>query len=146
MSSDYYKAAFHLAKYPGSETEDALIGLVERNTLDQAEALGKRKAVDTLAQLGCVRAIKSIGNCLNSQDTYLVEHAAFALKELNCQDLALLEKITLLLDDPKQHRRALIKSISALGYLPALEKMKGFLKDPVISKDVRGASIASVSA
>ena len=29
LSSDYYKAAFHLAKYPGKDTEEALLALLK---------------------------------------------------------------------------------------------------------------------
>ncbi|WP_320675156.1 bilin biosynthesis protein CpeY [Prochlorococcus sp. MIT 1341] len=146
MSSDYYKAAFHLARYPGLKTEEALIDLVESKSLEQSVVLGRRKAVDTLAKLGCVRAIPSIGNCLNSSDPYLVETAAWALQSLKCKDVDLIKRLILLLDDPIQHRRSLIKSISALGDQRVLDKIKAFIEDPSTPIGIRGASISAMSS
>ncbi len=145
ISSDYYKAAFHLAKYPGVHTENVLICLLKNKSLEQAVVIAQRKAIDTLAKLRCVRAIPIIGTYLYSNDPYLVENAALALKELDCKNVDLLEKMISLLDDPNQHRRALIKSITALGDSRALDKIRVFAEDLALPQAVRGASISALS-
>ena len=59
--SDYYMAASHLINFPGQETEQALILLVETDSEEQALVLARRKAVEVLARLGCKAAIPAIG-------------------------------------------------------------------------------------
>ena len=51
LISDYYKAVFHLANYPGRETEDLLLKLIGSKANDQSIAIAKRKAVEVLAIL-----------------------------------------------------------------------------------------------
>ncbi len=145
LFSDYYKAAFHLVKYPGVNTENALIDLVKSKGSEQAFVIGRRKAIDSLAKLGCKRAISIIGSCLNSKDPYLVENAAWALKELGCKDKKLIAKMISLLDDPLQNRRILIKSISSLGDLRVVKKIRFLLQEPAIEKTLKTASIAALS-
>ena len=77
--SDPYMAAAHLINFPGQETEAALLALVIDADQSQPRRLARRKAVEVLGRLGCVDAITAIGNCLSSDDPYLVENAAFAL-------------------------------------------------------------------
>ena len=43
ISSDYYKAVFHLAKYPGSDTEDALLALVESKADEECIIIATRQ-------------------------------------------------------------------------------------------------------
>ncbi len=145
LSSDYYKAAFHLMKYPGEKTEKALIDLVESTATDQAVIIARRKAVEGLARLGCVDAIPVIGSCLNSSDPYLVENAAWALKELGCEDGSLHSVMISLLDDPRQNRRVLIQSLTDLGVVSVISKIKDLLNDVTLSVGVRGASIVAMS-
>ena len=86
LSSDYYKAVYHLSKYPCLETEKALISLLESNSSEHCIVIARRKAVEVLAKINCVKAILPIGICLQSDDPYLVSNCVWALKELKCDD------------------------------------------------------------
>ncbi len=144
LSSDYYKAVFHLAKYPGIDTEKALLRVLNSNSQDNSVQLARRKAVEILARLGCRTAIPVIGECLNSKDVYLVENAAWALKKLDCHDSDLHLRMIRLLDDPRQNRRILIQSLSELKVVDSIEKIKSFLADNTVSLRVRGSCLAAI--
>ncbi len=144
LFSDYYKAAFHLAKYPGIKSEEALIRLVLSKGSETAFVIGRRMAVSSLAKLGCTRAIPVIGSCLDSEDPYLIENSAWALKELNCKDPVLLDKLINLLDDTKQNRRTLIKAISHLSEASLIKRIKELTLDSRAPTGVRGAAIAAI--
>ncbi len=145
LSSDYYKAVFHLYKYPGPDTEKVLIDLLKSDSKEQAVVIAKRKAVEVLARTGCINAIPIIGKCLCSDDIYLVENAALALPELGCKDSEYQNKIGSLLEDPKQNRRALIQSLSKMGAVSELSRIKLLVNDYSLSPDIRGASIAAIA-
>ncbi len=145
MSSDYYKAVFHLLKYPGIRTERALIRLIESESMDQAITIARKKAVEVLARLKCFESIPVIGKCLLSNDQYLVENAVWALNELGCEDEKLHQRILSLLDDPRQNHRVIIKSLSGLGVKAAIPKIKAFLVNEEASPSVLGASIVAIS-
>lgn len=140
-SSDYYMAASHLINFPGERAEDALLRLVLNTSSQQPIRLARRKAVEVLARLKCVRAMAAIGGCLESDDPYLIENAAWSLQQLNCQESEVLQKMCMLLEDPNQTRRVLIKSLAALGYHPASETIET-LKD----EDVPSIRSAVISA
>ena len=140
-ASDYYMAAAHLINFPGDRAENALLELVAHQSTEQPVRLAKRKAVEVLARLGCQRAVDAIGACLNSDDPYLVENAAWSLQQLNCQSLKWLQAMSSLLDDPRQTRRVLIKSLAGLGYQPALAAIESLRDDPKVS--VRSAVISA---
>ena len=113
-ASDYYMAAAHLVNFPGDKTEEALLRLIDNSSGEQAVNLARRKAVEVLGRLGVQRAIPSIGRCLRSNDHYLVENAAWALLQLNCQDVELHQAMLPLLNDPGQSRRVLIQALVGL--------------------------------
>jgi len=144
LSSDYYKAVFHLFKYPAPDTEKALLSLAESNSSVHSVVIAKRKAIEVLGRHGCVNAIPAIGRCLASSDPYLVENAAWSLKELACTDRYLIKHILRLIDDPKQNRRVLIQSLGTLGGVAELSRLKLFSEDTRLPPGVRGASIAAV--
>ena len=110
-ASDYYMAAAHLVNFPGNKTEEALLRLIDNSSTEQAVNLARRKAVEVLGRLGVQRSIPSIGRCLRSDDPYLVENAAWALLQLNCQDVELHQAMFQLLNDPSQSRRVLIQAL-----------------------------------
>ncbi len=145
LSSDYYKAVFHLLKYPGLQTEQALFRLIESDSNEQAVLIAKRKAVEVLARLNCIRAIPYIGHCLHSDDPYLVENAAWALNELGCEDKNIHQLIGSLLDDSNQNRRALIRALSGLGVVSEVPKILSIINEPNVSPSLRGACIAAVA-
>ncbi len=142
-ASDYYMAAAHLINYPGPETEQALLVLLQRQSSEQALLLAQRKAVEVLARLGCVQAIPAIGRCLQSTDPYLVENAAWALQELHCDCSELHEQMVSLLSDRLQNRRVLIQSLASLGVDSAVSQITGLQDDDL--PGVRGAALAAVS-
>ena len=142
LASDYYKAAFHLSKFPGPLTEQALLRLVESQSSELSVVIARKKAVEGLARLRCIAAIPAIGRCLTSSDPYLVEISAWALQQLDCQDPDLHQVMMSLLDDPKQHRRVLIQSLACLGVVSAAPRIKSLQDDA--SPGVRGAALAAV--
>ena len=142
-ASDYYMAVAHLVNFPGNKTEEALLRLIETSSSEQAVNLARRKAVEVLGRLGVQRAIPSIGRCLRSNDHYLVENAAWALLQLNCQDVELHQEMCLLLNDPTQSRRVLIQALSGLEVHTALPVLQS-LQDEA-NPGVRGAALAGVA-
>lgn len=142
-ASDYYMAVAHLVNFPGNKTEEALLRLIETSSSEQAVNLARRKAVEVLGRLGVQRAIPSIGRCLRSNDHYLVENAAWALLQLNCQDVELHKEMCLLLNDPNQSRRVLIQALSGLEVHTALPVLQS-LQDEA-NPGVRGAALAGVA-
>jgi bilin biosynthesis protein len=142
-ASDYYMAAAHLLNFPGEASEAALLRLVDNAAPEQSVQLARRKAVEVLARFGCQRAIPSIGRCLESADPYLVENAAWALQQLNCQDKALHQAICNHLNDPGQSRRVLIQSLAGLGVheaLPAIQALQS-----CDNPGVRGTALAAAA-
>ncbi len=148
LSSDYYKAIFHLAKYPGSKTENALLKLIRSTSKEQSIRIAKRKAVEVLARIGCHNAIPAIGECLDSDDHFLVENSAWALQTLSCKDVEIHLKMIDLLEKSKYHRRALIKSLSKLKVTAAIQKIENIFynqNDKSITDSDRGACIVAIS-
>ena len=139
--SDPYMAAAHLINFPGDDTESALLALVQGTDQSQPRRLARRKAVEVLGRLGCVDATTAIGDCLNSDDPYLVENAAFALQLLNCRLPDIHARMIQLLQDPSQNQRVLVQSLAALDVkdaLPEIEKLQD-----AESPGIRGAAISA---
>ena len=141
-ASDYYMAVSRLINYPGEKTEVALIKFLSSSSSDASILLAKRKAVEILGRMKVSAAELEIGKCLNSDDIYMVENAAWSLSQLSCQDADLHQSMLKLLSDPKQNQRVLIQSLSQLKVQAAL---------PIISQlqsserpGVRGAAIAAL--
>ena len=139
--SDPYMAAAHLINFPGRDTETALMALVADADQSQPRKLARRKAVEVLGRLGCQEAMAPIANCLSSDDPYLVENAAFALQQLNCQDAAVHQSLQQLLSDPAQNRRVLIQSLAALHVSEAEPLIASFQTSD--QPGVRGAAISA---
>ena len=87
LSSDYYKAVFHLSKYYCSESEKALLDLVKSESKETSVLLAKRKAIEVLGRMKCKKAIPYIGKTLKSSDPFTVENSAWALQELGCNNI-----------------------------------------------------------
>lgn len=143
-SSDRYMAAAHMINYPGQRSEQALLRLLAENDDRQPARLAKRKAVEVLARLGCTDAVVSIGHCLQSEDPYLVENAAWALQQLGCQDPGTHSRMISLLADTDQNRRVLAQSLAGLGVKRALPAIMPLQDDEV--PGVRGAALAAVAS
>ena len=142
-NSDFYMAAAHLVNCPCSETEDALQSLLICDLEDQAVKIAKRKAVEVLARLGSESSIPLIGQCLFSEDIYLVENSVWALDQLGCNDQKLIRQMISLLGDNSQNQRVLIQALSRLAIEQSLDSIQS-LQDSD-RPGVRGAAIAAVS-
>lgn len=112
LESDRYTAAAHLVNFPGETTEEALLRCIADDDPCQAQRIARRKAVETLARLGCTRAAPAIERCLGSPDVYLVENAAWALGELGSDNPELQARLIALLDDPRQSRRIIVQVLA----------------------------------
>ncbi len=145
LSSDYYKAVFHLLKYPGHETEKVLLELVKSESKEHPIVIARRKAVEGLARLKCIKAIPVIAQCLKSDDPYLVENAAWAIGELGCKDRKIHYEISSLLSNPKQNRRVLVQSLLKMEAISELDRIRALLEEKSLPVGVIGASIAAIS-
>ena len=112
--SDFYMATSHLINFPGPETESSLLEFLKRPASEKSIAHAQRKAVEVIARLGIRKAQAQIGDCLDSDDVYLVENAAWALGQLDCQDHHLHDKMIRLLDDAPPNSRVLIQALAKL--------------------------------
>ena len=141
--SDFYMAAAHLVNCPSLATENALKKLLLSSLNDQPVKIAKRKGVEVLARLGCESSIPIIGQCLWSEDVYLVENSAWALQELSCKDQALVQRMIELLKDESQNQRVLIQALSKI----AIEKSFDLISALQASDrpGVSGAAIAAVA-
>ena len=141
--SDFYMAAAHLINCSCVATEDALIEFVAKSSSEQAVKIARRKSVEVLARLGVKRAVPVIGECLNSDDSYLVENAAWSLKELSETTALFNQKMIALLRQPEQSTRVLIQALASLNVTDALEGIVPFQDDERIS--IKGAAIAAIA-
>ncbi|QNI53159.1 phycoerythrobilin:Cys-82 alpha-phycoerythrin lyase/ CpeY subunit [Synechococcus sp. BIOS-E4-1] len=139
--SDYYMAASHLINCPGSDTEQALVDLLENPLNEQAVNIAKRKAVEVLGRLGAESSISVIGRCLWSDDRYLVENTVCSLRQLKCNQTDLIAKIINLLKDDDYNQRVLIQCLASLSVQESLTTIQVFKN--VESPGIRGAAIAA---
>ncbi|WP_114993266.1 HEAT repeat domain-containing protein [Synechococcus sp. UW179A] len=139
--SDYYMAASHLINCPGPETEQALVDLLDNPLNEQAVTIAKRKAVEVLGRLGAESWISEIGQCLWSDDSYLVENTICSLKQLKCNQPELIAKIINLLKDNVCNQRVLIQCLASLSVQESLATIQS-LKN-VESPGISGAAISA---
>ena len=139
--SDYYMAACHLINCPGSQTEQALVDLLDNPLKEQAVNIAKRKAVEILGRLGADSSISKIGQCLWSDDRYLVENSVYALKLLRCNQPELIAKMISLLNENICNQRVLIQCLASLSVQESLSTIQLFRNNE--SPGVRGAAISA---
>ena len=140
--SDYYMAVSHLVNFPDSVSIQALMSFLEYSSPARSVLLAQRKAVEVLARLDAVEAEPAIASCLRSLDIYMIENAAWALAELNCQESSVHSLMTELVQDTSQNQRVLIQSLAKLNVTLAIPAIKNLLKSDQPS--VRGAAIAAM--
>ncbi len=145
ISSDYYKAVFSLEKFPGEETENALLCLIELESDDPSIQIAKRKSIEILSRFKCKKAIPSISKCLKCVDPYVVENAVIALSDLDPENTEFHDSIITLLDKNNQNKRVLIQVLSKLNIRKSLPKIKSIVKDMSLSPSIRGAAIAAIA-
>ena len=146
LSSDYYKAIYHLSKFPGEDTNKALISLLRSNSGNQSILIAKRKAVEVLALHKCYEAIPLIYSLLASDDIYLQENAILALEKLEFRDPIFEEKLCSLLHTNNLNRRIVIKALASIGSKPCLQNITGVIANPHSKPIDKGAAIAATYA
>ncbi len=128
-ASSRYIAASHLVNF---DTEAAIASLMRAagNTdADLDNRIVRRKAVESLGRLKVKAALPVIKSCLDDEDNYLVENAAWAIGEIGTENTATLEKIAEQLDRPDQSYRTIIHTLASLGYKPAIDRIAKFTSD-----------------
>ena len=143
-SSDLYKAVFHLANYPCEDTEIALIDFIKLDYKDLEFNIARRKAIEVLASFGCDKAIPLIAGFLKSEDSFLVETAVWALGKLRCKDIHIIDHISSILYTTFNNQRVVIQTLTNLGVLKEIKKIRSLSKDQKLSNGVRGAALASL--
>ena len=141
--SDFYTAAAHLINFPGRQTEQILLDLLAQSSGKQAVRIAKRKAVEVLARLGATQSVAAIGQCLESDDIYLVENSVWALQQLKCCDPVIIRRMLSLLEDKTQNLRILIQCLASLKVQEGIESIR-LLQDSE-SAGVRGAAVSAIA-
>jgi len=144
LESDYYKAVFHLAKFPGLATEKALLSLLANDSDQLCFAIARRKAIEVLANFGCIESLPLIKECLFNKDTYLIENAILALQKFKCKDILIQERVIELLEDPNQNRRVLIQFLSNMNIISSVKRLKKIITDLSSSNIEKSAAIAAL--
>ncbi len=122
-----YVAASHLVNFPTEQSIQALIRAVQETDPTLDNRIVRRKSVETLGRLEAVEALPIIADCLEDQDCYTVENAAWAIGEIGTQDVTILERAAQQLSRPGQTYRVIIHTLTKLHYLPALERIRTFV-------------------
>jgi bilin biosynthesis protein len=133
-----YIAASHLVNFPSEQSIQALIRAVQQTNPVLENRIARRKAIETLGRLEAKQALPVIRLCLQDEDCYAVENAAWAIGEIGTQDPVTLEAVAQALSRPGQTYRVIIHTLAKLNYQPALERIKGFVE----SSDLPTASAA----
>lgn len=136
-----YIAAAQLANYPSHESIEALIRAVKNDRDSLSNRIARRKAVESLGKLKAVQGLSAIQDCLQVDDCYTVEVAAWAIGEIGTQDQAILEAVAELLEQPGQIYRVIIHTLATLNYAPALARIQNF-----VEADDEPTASAAVSA
>jgi bilin biosynthesis protein len=124
-----YIAASHLVNFPSEQSIQALIRAVQQTDPVLENRIARRKAIETLGRLEAQQALPAIQMCLQDEDCYAVENAAWAIGEIGTQDPVTLEAVAQALNRPGQTYRVIIHTLAKLHYQPALERIKGFVAD-----------------
>jgi bilin biosynthesis protein len=125
-----YVAAAHLVNFPSEQSIQALIRAVLETDPRLDNKIVRRKSVETLGRLEAAEALPIISNCLEDEDCYTVENAAWAIGEIGTQDATILERVAQQLSRPGQTYRVMIHTLTKLHYLPALERIRTFIDNP----------------
>ncbi|MGC1305965.1 MAG: HEAT repeat domain-containing protein [Phormidesmis sp.] len=125
-ASSRYIAASHLANFDTEPAVAALMRAVNNADPDLDNRIVRRKAAESLGRLKVKAALPVLKGCLDDEDNYLVENAAWAIGEIGTTNAATLEKLAEQLARPDQSYRTLIHTLASLGYEPATERIEQF--------------------
>jgi bilin biosynthesis protein len=121
-----YIAAAHLVNFPSDRTIQALIRAIQDTDPCLENRIVRRKSVETLGRLQASAALPILQSCLEDEDCYTVENAAWSIGEIGTQDPEVLAAMAQVLDRPDQTYRVVIHSLATLQYKPALERIRKF--------------------
>lgn len=141
--SERYVAASHLANFPTLRSVQALIETIEDDNSDMYHRIARRKAIESLGRLKAKTALPIIVNCLQENDSYTVENAVWAIKDIGTNDDAILAEIASLLNKENQSYRLIIQVLAQFNYQPALEKIKSFVNSE--DETIASAAISTVA-
>ncbi len=144
FAADYYKAVFHLADFPGEDSENALLEFIKFDYEQLEFKIARRKAVEILGLFNCKKAIPTIANYLIDDDSYLIETAIWSLGKLKCNDIDIINRICSKLYEPFHNKRIVIQTLTNLGIEKELEKIRELSKDPKSSHSIKGAALAAL--
>ncbi|MEM8506032.1 MAG: HEAT repeat domain-containing protein [Cyanobacteria bacterium P01_D01_bin.1] len=125
-ASSRYIAASHLVNFNTEGAIASLIRAANNTDADLDNRIVRRKAVESLGRLKVKAALPAIQTCLDDDDNYLVENAAWAIGEIGTDDPTTLENLTQQLERPDQSYRTIIHTLARLGYEPAAERIQPF--------------------
>ncbi|MEL6493449.1 MAG: HEAT repeat domain-containing protein [Cyanobacteria bacterium J06621_3] len=128
-ASSRYIAASHLVNFDSEAAIAALLRAVNNTADDLDNRIVRRKAVESLGRLKVKAALPAVKSCLDDEDNYLVENAAWAIGEIGTDNTATLEKIAEQLKRPGQSYRTIIHALAKLNYQPAAERIEKFTTD-----------------
>jgi bilin biosynthesis protein len=135
-ASSRYIAAAHLVNFDTEPSVAALMRAANNTAPDLDNRIVRRKAVESLGRLKVKAALPTLKSCLDDEDSYLVENAAWALGEIGTDNVTTLEKLAEQLDRPSQSYRAIIHTLAKLRYAPSAERIQTFTtseQDPPIA-------------
>ena len=144
FAADYYKAVFHLAKFPCKDSETVLLEFIKLDYEKLEFKIARRKAIEVLAIFNCKKAIPIIGGFLQNDDPYLVEVSICTLVKLKCNDDNIINQIRLILYKNFDNKRVVIQALTNLGIKDEIEKIRSLLKDKQSSYGIKGASLAAL--
>jgi len=145
LLADYYKAVFHLANFPCEESEMVLLDFIKYDYEKLEYKIAKRKAVEVLAIFDCKKAIPIIAEFLtNDNDEYLLETAIWSLGKLKCDDIDVINTICSILYKQFNNKRVVIQTLTNLGVVKEIDKIRSLSREKQSSNGVRGASIAAL--
>jgi bilin biosynthesis protein len=136
-----YIAASHLVNFPTDRAIDALIRALAQTDPSLDNRIVRRKSIESLGKLKATQALPAIRTCLQDEDCYTVENAAWAIGEIGTEDPQILADLAELLDKPGQTYRVIIHTLTKFNYLPALEPIRRFTEDsdpPTASAAIAG--------
>jgi bilin biosynthesis protein len=136
-----YIAASHLINFQTDKSIAALMRAVAQTDPQLDNKIVRRKSIEILGRLQAVQALPAIRACLQDDDCYTVENAAWAIGEIGTQDPAILAELTQLLDKPRQSYRVMIHTLTKLNYQPAIPSIRKFINDedpPIASAAIAG--------
>jgi bilin biosynthesis protein len=137
-----YIAASHLINFQTDRSIAALMRALQETDPSLDNKIVRRKSVEILGRLKAVQALPAIRVCLQDEDCYTVENAAWAIGEIGTQDPEILAELTQLLEKPGQSYRVMIHTLTKLNYQPATVQISKFIND--VDPPISSAAIAGV--